>query len=104
MAGCSGCNNSGYCPPSGGCSDKSCSDDKSGGCSGCTDCDCGGKCDCADKLKAAQKLATQKNGCSCLLCNKFMQWAEPNRCDGSFICYKCKTDYSWKIKKGKWIA
>ena len=103
MAGCSGCGNSGSCSSSK--SLEKCSEEKSGGCcGGCTDCDCNGKCDCAVKLKEAQKVAKDKDGCSCLLCKKFCHMAEPNRCDGSFVCHKCKTDYGWKLKKGKWIS
>lgn len=103
MAGCSGgCKKSNYnsCSSSKKCRDKTCVDkNNNDGCCGGRN----GKCDCDSKLKKAQALAVKRNGCDCSLCNSFCMYAEPNRCNGDFICHKCKTDYSWKISKGKWI-
>lgn len=106
MAGCSGgCNKSNYnsvCSSSKDKCNKKCIDKNNNSKDEC----CSGgnsKCDCGSKLKVAQKLAVKRNGCDCLLCNTFCMYAEPNRCNGDFICHKCKTDYAWKIPKGKWI-
>jgi hypothetical protein len=31
-----------------------------------------------------------RDGCVCKSCKEFMQYAEPNQEDKSFICYKCR--------------
>lgn len=77
--------------------------DSSKSCDSCDDgCDCGGTCDCDTKYATAYNQAMQDNGMRCLLCNYFYQYALPNRCDGTLICYKCRDTRSWQIPKGKW--
>lgn len=100
MSGCSG--------GCGGCGsskqDDHCHESKDG-CDDCKECghENGSSCDCLAKLKIAMEKASKDNGMKCCLCNTFSQYAGPNRCNGAFICYKCKTTNGWKIPKGKWI-
>lgn len=88
--------------------------DCSSGCGGCKPSDkcdstdskdscCGGdSCDCEAKYATAYNQAMKDNGLICSLCNYFYQYALPNRCDGTLICYKCRDTKSWQIPKGKW--
>ena len=87
--GCGGCkpaNNSKECK-------ESCDD----GCS----CGCG-SCDCDTKYALAYNLAMKNDGLKCIMCKNFYQYSLPNRCDGTLVCFKCKSTKSWQIPKGKW--
>lgn len=33
----------------------------------------------------------KSNGCTCIKCNEFNKYAEPNQTDGTFKCYYCRT-------------
>lgn len=87
MSNCSnGCDE---CKPNDKCDSKS---------SCCSD----GSCDCDAKYATAYQQAMKDNGLRCLLCGNFYTYSLPNRCDGTLICYKCKTTRGWQIPKGKW--
>lgn len=76
---------------------------------GCDGSCCDGKCDnqsvckdCEKKYEAALKEAAANNGMNCIICKTFTQYAEPNRCNGNFVCFKCKNTKAWQLPKGKW--
>lgn len=37
--------------------------------------------------------------CSCIECKQHNEWAQPNRRDGSFLCWSCSRDYAWKYPR-----
>lgn len=86
----------------GGCKTDNC--DTKDDCNGSCSCggSCGDSCDCDAKYAVAYNQAMSDNGMKCLLCNYFHEYALPNRCDGTLICYKCRDTRSWQIPKGKW--
>lgn len=43
-------------------------------------------------------VAIERTVLSCVECKNSNQYAEPNRPDGSFLCYCCRTTYGWKYR------
>lgn len=43
-------------------------------------------------LSAAPSVQRSIGGASCKNCSDFVPYAEPNRPDGSFVCYLCRSD------------
>lgn len=41
---------------------------------------------------------SEPGGMPCKLCKKFIQYADVNRDDGTFVCYKCRNTKSWMLK------
>lgn len=85
------------------CSGCKCDDSKSESCKGDCDDDCGGDCkkdSCA--YAEAHALALKQNGMTCLVCKNFDTFVTPNRTDGTYVCWVCKTTRAWKVPPGTW--
>lgn len=50
----------------------------------------------APELIFKNKITVKCEGSLCKKCNDFARMAEPNREDGSFICYSCRSNQLWK--------
>lgn len=47
--------------------------------------------------KKEKTILSKNAGCFCKNCNNFANMAESNQPDGSFLCYSCRTTFSWKF-------
>lgn len=51
-----------------------------------------------DTKPAPQLKLKDPGGMACKICNKFIQYAGPNRDDLTFVCYNCRCSRAWKLK------
>jgi len=43
-----------------------------------------------EEPEATPEKKADKNGCVCVRCQTFNEYAEPNQDDGTFMCYACR--------------